>query len=85
MLLPGAWQPTQSAFGICVAGAFGSRLLFRMKWMLYQSEPGPAAWQVRQAPRLTSVFQLSPCGVFGLAPVWQTVQLRRSCGKPTSE
>ena len=25
-------------------------------------------------------FQLSPCGVVGLAAVWQTRQLRRSCG-----
>ena len=43
------------------------------------------AWQVRQASLLALVFQLSPCGVFGLAPEWQTLQLRRSCGKPTSE
>ena len=50
-----------------------------------QSDPASLAWQVRQDSLLARDFQLSPCGVFGLAAVWQTVQLRRSCGKPTSE
>ena len=50
-----------------------------------QSEPGALAWQVRHDSLVARDFQLSPCGVFGFAPVWQAVQLRRSCGKPTSE
>src|SRR4051812_27278040 len=49
-----------------------------------QAEPGLLAWQVRQASLLGRVFQLSPCGVAGFWPLWHLVQLRRSCGKPTS-
>ena len=82
--LPGVWQPAQALLGMSVAVARGSLLPFSTKCVAYQSEPGLLAWQVRQASRLGLVFQLSPWGVFGLAAEWHLVQLRRSCGKPTS-
>jgi hypothetical protein len=54
-------------------------------WYASKDEPGVLAWHVRHDSLLGRDFQLSPCGVAALAPVWQTVQLRRSCGKPTRE
>src|SRR5512140_2015922 len=82
--LGGKWQAAQLPSFSNVSGAFGSRLPLKTLCVLNQSEPAWEAWQVRQAWRLGLVFQLSPCGVAGFAPEWHTVQLRRSCGKPTS-
>jgi hypothetical protein len=83
--LPGEWQATQVPLRISVAAALGSRLPLKNVCWVNQSEPGLAAWQVRQDSRLGLDFQLSPCGVVGRAAVWHFVQLRRSCGNPTSE
>ena len=87
---PGLWQPAHSALAMSAAASLpvapGFTIGSRAKtwWLAAQSEPALLAWQVRQASLLGLVFQLSPCGVFGLAAEWHLVQLRRSCGKPTS-
>src|SRR5688572_12820775 len=80
MLEPGRWQSAHWLFAI----VFGSAPLLNVVWLATQSEPAPLAWHVRQACWLGFVFQLSPCGVAGLSPEWHLVQLRRSCGNPTS-
>ena len=89
-LVPALWQAAQVEFGRSVAFELAvapvQTPLSRAKtwWLVSQSEPVLLAWQVRQVDLAVTVFQLSPCGVAGLALEWQVAQLRRSCGKPTS-
>src|SRR5262245_7574195 len=83
---PARWQSTHIWFVRPVALAAEPTMdCAKTVCLVSQLEPVPLAWQLRQASLLTRVFQLSPCGVAGLEPEWHLLQLRRSCGKPTSE
>src|SRR4051794_9364930 len=86
MLEPGLWQLAHIALVRSVAAALApTSVPANTLCEASQSDPALLAWQDRQASLLGRVFQLSPCGVRGLSPEWHFVQLRRSCGKPTSE
>ena len=85
MIEPTPWQRLHSWSGSELAGAATPKYwVATTRCRLSQVEPALLAWQPRQASLLVRLFQLSPCGVFGFAAVWHLLQLRRSCGKPTS-
>src|SRR5512134_1195489 len=84
--VPARWHSAQFALGMSVGLPPAPRIA-RAKSVCVVSklDPVPVTWQVKDDSVAARVFQVSPCGVFGFAPVWQTVQLRTSCAKPTSD
>ena len=80
--LDAPWQDAQVEFCTPATVAPSFRVVM---WLANQALFAPDWWQLRQASLLGTLFQLSPCGVFGFVPVWHLAQLRIGCGKPTSE